>query len=148
MITSVVIIILSVALFVYWFRYSCILILSSRWNEDEALVVANQNDLSFGTIDETLARVESTEALDRVKDLLDRDLDRVVSLLARCPVVEEAGQSLECRMLMFDYQIMRAWYAVTRSFASPKAHQALREMAHIVGYIAGEYGSQMSTART
>jgi hypothetical protein len=148
MITSVVIIILSLAMFVYWFRYSCVLILDSRWNEDDALAVANQHGLSFGAIDETLARVESTEALDRVKDLLDRDLERVVTLLSACPAVVEAGQSLECRMLMLDYQIMRAWFAVTRNSASPKAHQALREMAHIVGYIAGECGTQMSTART
>jgi hypothetical protein len=52
MFTSVVIIILSLAMFVYWFRYSCVLILESNWSEDLAREVALQNGLSFGTVEE------------------------------------------------------------------------------------------------
>ncbi len=147
MIISIVIIILSLAMFVYWFRYSCILILEANWSEDLAQAIASRNGLSFGSVEESLARAESALAMDRVKDLLDRDLDRVQALLSRCPAVQETGQSLECRMLMMDYQLMKAWYAVTRSFAAPKAHSALREMALVVSYMAAECEEQVAPAR-
>ena len=148
MVTSVVIIILSLAMFVYWFRYSCILILESSWNEEQSLVVAMQNKLSIGSLNESLAQAVTTEELDKVKDLLDRDLRLVVSLLSKHPEFQEAGHSLECRMLMLDYKLMNAWYAVSRSTAGPRAQNALREMAQVVGYMAGEYGDQMATARS
>jgi energy-coupling factor transporter ATP-binding protein EcfA2 len=72
MVTSVVIIVLSLAMFVYWFRYSCILILESSWNEELAAVVAKQNELSFGSVEESLAAAESAEDFDRVMASLER----------------------------------------------------------------------------
>ncbi|MBI2688086.1 MAG: hypothetical protein HYX27_17390 [Acidobacteria bacterium] len=148
MVTSVVIIILSLAMFVYWFRYSCVLILESNWNEEHAHEFALQNELSFGSVEESLARAGSAEDMDRVKDLLDRDLDLVMSLLSKCPVVQTTGHSLECRMLMLDYRLMKAWYGATRTIAGPRAQHALREMGLIVGYIAGECGDHLATARS
>ena len=148
MVTSVVIIILSVAMFVYWFRYSCVLILQSSWSEELAQVVAVQNGLFFGSVEESLAQTDTAQSMDRVKDLLDRDLARVLGLLSNCSGVQETGQSLECRMLMLDYRLMKAWFAVTRSTAGPKAQGALREMALVVGYLAGECGDHLATARS
>lgn len=148
MVTSVVIIILSLAMFVYWFRYSCILILESSWNEEQAQVVAMQNKLSIGSVNESLAQAGTAEELDKVKDLLDRDLKLVVALMSQHPEFQIAGHSLECRMLMLDYKLMHAWYALTRTSAGPRAQNALREMAQVIGYMAGEYGDQMATART
>jgi hypothetical protein len=146
MFTSVVIIILSLAMFVYWFRYSCVLILESNWSEDLAREVALQNGLSFGTVEESLAQAGTAQSMDRVKDLLDRDLERVLALLASSREAQEAGRSLECSLLMVDYRIMKAWYAVTRTTAGPKAQSALREMALVVGYMAGECGDQLAAA--
>ena len=148
MATSVVIIILSVAMFVYWFRYSCVLILQSSWSEELARVVAAQNGLFFGSVEESLAQAVTAQSMNRVKDLLDGDLARILGLLSNCPGVRETGQSLECRMLMLDYRLMKAWFAVTRSTAGPKAQDALREMALVVGYLAGECGDHLATARS
>jgi hypothetical protein len=148
MVTSLVIIILSLAMFVYWFRYSCILILESNWSEEQAQVVALQNGLCFGSIEDSLARADTAQSMDRVKDSLDRDLDRVLALLSKCPSVQETGHSLESRILMADYRFMTAWYAATRSIAGPKAQSALREMASVVGYLAGECGDHLATARS
>lgn len=148
MVTSFVIIVLSLAMFVYWFRYSCILILESNWSEEQAQVVAVQNGLSFGSIEESLAQADTAQSMDRVKDLLDRDLDLVLTLLSSCPGVQETGHSLECRILMLDYRLMKAWFAVTRSTAGPRAQAALREMALVVGYMAGECGDQLATSRS
>lgn len=147
MITGVVIIILSLAMFVYWFRYSCLLILESDWNEEQANVMAVQSGLAFGAIKESLACAGSAEELDRVKDLLDRDLEIVLSLLSSQPEFRNSGLSLESRMLMLEYQFVKAWFAVTRSIAGPSAQQALRKMAHVVSYIAGECGDHLATAR-
>lgn len=147
MVTSVVIIILSLAMFVYWFRYSCILILESSWNEEQAQVVAMRYKLIFGSVEESLARAGTAEEMDRVKELLDQDLDRVVSLLSKSSELQEAGQSLESRMLLLDYQLMKAWYALTRTIAGPRAQTALREMAAVIGFMAGEYGDHMAAAR-
>lgn len=145
MVTAVVIIILSLAMFVYWFRYSCLLILESDWNEDRANVVALQNGLSFGSIKEKLAAAESEEELASVRDLLDRDLAAVLSLLAARSTSTDAGISLECRMLMLDYQFMKAWFAVMRPIAGPAAQLALREMALVVGYMAGECEEKLAS---
>jgi len=147
MITTIVIMTLSLAMFVYWFRYSCILILESDWNEEKAREFAAQNKLAFDSSDALLARSVSSVELDRLRDSLDRDLRVIRRLMSDCPGLRETGASLESRMLMIDFQLMKAWYAVTRSMSQPKAHQALRSMSKIVGYMAGELGDQMVTAR-
>ena len=148
MVASVVIIVLSLAMFVYWIRYSCVLILASSWSEEQARAVAFQNELFFGSVEESLARADTAQAMDRIKDRLDRDLDRVLVLLSKCPGVQETGRSLECRILMLDYRLMTAWFAFTRNAARPKAQSALREMALVVGYLADECSGQVATART
>jgi len=148
MIISVVIIILSVAMFVYWFRCSCVLILESDWCEEQAQAVAAQNGLAFGSVEESLAQADTAQAMDRIRDLLDRDLVRVQELMSACPSIQQTGGSLESRILMVDYRFMKAWYSVTRSTANPKAQNALREMALVVGYLAGECGDHLATARS
>ena len=147
MITTIVIMTLSLAMFVYWFRYSCILILESDWNEEKAREIACQNELAFDSSDALLARSASTVEMDKLRDSLDRDLRAIRNLMSECPGLRETGASLESRMLMVDFQLMKAWYAVTRSMSQPKAQQALRSMSKIVGYMAGEVGDQMVTAR-
>lgn len=147
MLISSIIIIVSLAMFVYWFRYSCVLILESSWSEDLVQAVALQNDLSFGSVSESLAQTASLQSMDRVRDLLDRDLERVLSMRAKISGGQEAGRSLECFILRQDYRMMKAWYAVTRSLAGSKAKCALREMALVVGYMAGECGDQLAAAR-
>ncbi|MBM3784254.1 MAG: hypothetical protein FJW30_07820 [Acidobacteria bacterium] len=147
MITSIVIMTLSLAMFVYWFRYSCVLILESDWNEEMARELAVQNHLSFGESDQALERAESTLALDNVRDLLNRDLRSIRDLMTGSQSLTEAGASLESRMLMVDFQLMKMWYALTRNTSRPKAQHALRCMSRIVAYMAGELGDHMAAAR-
>lgn len=146
MITSIVIGLLSAAMFVYWFRYATVLVLESSYNEEMAQRLATQNDMAFSSIEESLAIARNGQEMDKVRDLLDRDLNVVLTLLAQCPAVREAGHSLECRILLLDYKLMKGWFAFTRTTKSPKAQSALREMAAIVGYMAAECGEQMSAS--
>lgn len=47
MVASVLIMAVSIALLLYWFRYSCVLILSTRTTRDYSASVALANQLSF-----------------------------------------------------------------------------------------------------
>jgi|LNFM01.1.fsa_nt_gb hypothetical protein len=146
MITSIVIIILSMAMFVYWFRYSCLLILESRLSEEEAKQGGESQDPTVAWLEVQLAHASTPSELDRVRMSLDRDL-RVVQNLARsCSELQVAGTSLESRLLMIDYRMMQVWFAATRPFAGPKAQNALREMSRIVGYLAAESGVRLAAA--
>jgi hypothetical protein len=146
MITSIVIIILSLAMFVYWFRYSCLLILESRLSEEEAKQGAENQDPSVAWLESQLTRASTPSELDRVRQSLDRDLRMVQSLARSCGELQVGGASLESRLLMIDYRMMQVWFAVTRPFAGPKAQNALREMSRIVGYLAAESGVSVAAA--
>jgi hypothetical protein len=146
MITSIVIIILSLAMFVYWFRYSCLLILESRLSEEEAKQGGESHIPAVSLLETQLAEAATPAELDRVRQSLDRDL-RVVQNLARsCSEMQVAGASLESRLLMIDYRMMQVWFAATRPFAGPKAQNALREMSQIVSYLAAESGVRLAEA--
>ena len=138
---------LSVAMLLYWFHYSCVLILESDWNEDQARAIAGQKELIFHTVEDVLSRAQTTSDTDRVRDLLDRDLAAVVNMMSECESLRENGRSLESRMLMVNFHITKLRYAVARTSAGPKAHDALRVMSRIVGYLAGELGDHLATAR-
>lgn len=146
MITSIVIIILSLAMFVYWFRYSCLLILESRFSEEEAKQDNENQAFAAARLEAQLAGAATAAELDRVRQSLDRDL-RVVQNLARsCGDLQVGGTSLESRLLMIDYRMMQVWFAATRPFAGPKAQNALREMSQIVSYLASESGVRLAEA--
>jgi len=146
MITSIVIIILSMAMFVYWFRYSCLLILESRLSEEEAKQSGENQDPTVAWLEVQLAHASTPVELDRVRNSLDRDL-RVVQNVARsCSELQVGGASLESRLLMIDYRMMQLWFAATRPFAGPKAQNALREMSRIVSYLAAESGVRLAAA--
>lgn len=146
MITSIVIIILSLAMFVYWFRYSCLLILESRFSEEEAKQDNENQAFAAARLEAQLAGAATAAELDRVRQSLDRDL-RVVQNLARsCGDLQMGGTSLESRLLMIDYRMMQVWFAATRPFAGPKAQNALREMSQIVSYLASESGVRLAEA--
>ncbi len=146
MVTSIVIIILSLALFVYWFRYSCLLILDSRLSEGWASAGGECNGLSLERLEIQLAQATTLSELNGVRESLDRDLRAVHAMAKSCREFQVGGESLESRILMVDYRLMQVWFAVTRPFAGPKAQNALREMSRIVGYLAAESGDRMAAA--
>jgi len=140
---SIVIIVISTALFVYWFRYTCVLILRTRNVRDYAQQVAEVNHLSFVSAREQLvATQDREEALDRLHQSLDRDY-RVVSYLLR-HAGTQTGQSIDEHMLRLDYQIMRPCYYLARPFSAASARQALIERASIISHLANAMGERVS----
>lgn len=133
---SILIILASFAMLVYWFRYSCLLILDSQWDGDLARRVAEQNDMSFSRLEYSLGRVKCDAELDELYFQLDRDLASVRQLLAANKRQAEDGDQLELKMLLTNFNVLRVQYWFARLGWFAQAQQSLREMSRVVGYLA------------
>lgn len=136
MLTSVFIIAISVVLLVYWLRYSCVLLLRSA-QERKATAPENERFALAAIIE----RLKTENELDPLEAELDRDYQVVSYLIAHAADLELA--SIENKLLVLDYKVMRAWSRVTRSFAPAQSRRALIEMAAVLQALV----SQMSGRR-
>jgi len=138
----------SLTLLVYWFRYTCMLILSVRSTGDRAAAVAQANALQFPEIQQKLANDIPAEPahLDLLRRSLERDYDLLISLIRNGAEFRIARQQLENRMLMLDFQIMRAWFSVSRRLSVQRGRQTLEEMIHILGHFADMMAECTATA--
>ncbi|MBZ5728536.1 MAG: hypothetical protein LAP87_26585 [Acidobacteriia bacterium] len=129
MLASFLIIAISLVLFIYWFRYSCILLLRGRVGQ--AATVAD-NRFSFVNVQ---ARLKTEHDLDPLLRALNRDY-QVLTYLVQHAVGLELG-SVEDRLLVLDYKVMQGWYRLTKTAAPIQARRALAEMASILGVLVG-----------
>lgn len=136
----------SVVLFAYWFRYTCLLILSTRPARDFAKNVADANRLSFRDVQATLGGALKTADLDALQSRLDHDYALITCLLRHGAEFKVAGSAIEERMLMVHYSIMRRWYALARRLSVTRGRQAIEEMAQIVNHFAGLMGERSASA--
>jgi hypothetical protein len=144
-VATILIIASSTALFGYWFRYSCLLILNTRTARDYAGAVASANQLSFLEVQSRLRTPAATD-FDRLRDLLDRDYAVVSYLLKHGTRSSEAGASLESGMLAVNYRLMQIWYVATRRISATTACRALEEMSMVVSHFANAMGERASAA--
>jgi hypothetical protein len=143
---SIFIIGVSLLLFTYWFRYTCLLILSARTTKDYASQIATANQLEFISTRESLMNENANTALDALHAPLDRDYTMLTYLLQHAASYKVAGQSVEQRIVMLDYHIMRIWFSVIRPFSQLRARRALLEMASIVTHLANTMGERVTLA--
>ncbi len=129
----------SMFLLCYWFRYTCLLILSTKTARDYVGDVAAANQLGFLDVQSRL-RAGSPE-LDRLRETLDRDYEVLTRILTR-----SAESGMEERMLGMDYRFMGAWYRVSSPFSPAAARQALEEMSMIVAHFANTMGERAAGA--
>ena len=134
MLASILIIAFSLALFVYWFRYSCILILRNYTSTASA---SPDPRFGFSRIQEQL---RNGQELDPLHQSLARDYEVLTYLVEHAAGLEL--QSLEDRLLLLDYRIMQWWYRLTRTAAPDQARHALSEMASVVGILVGKIGER------
>jgi hypothetical protein len=132
MIASVLIITFSLILFVYWFRYSCLLLLRRN---DEQPVAAER--FHFAAVQHGL---KAGLALDPLHQSLDRDYRLLTYLLDHAAGLEL--ERLEYRLLVLDYKLMQGWYRLTKSAAPQQARRALSEMAEVLNALVGRIGAQ------
>src|SRR5438874_13807062 len=80
LIATVIITVSSALLFGYWFRYTCLLILTAKTARDYGCEVAEANHLCFPKVQSKL-RERAVANLDRLRDCLDRDYIVVIYML-------------------------------------------------------------------
>jgi len=136
MLISAFFILVSLILLAYWFRYTCLLILSAKPARDYASQVAATNRLSFPTILQSLEAGEAPAELDALCRQLDRDYTLLTCLMRHGAEFKELGQSIEDRMLMLDFALMK------RTFTMRRSRESLREMAGIVQHFANQMGER------
>jgi hypothetical protein len=137
LLASIFIILASSVMFVYWFRYTCLLILAQRYSAEDALKVASTIRLNFPQTQDALASDPRTPGLDRLHECLEKDYRTLTDLLGQT----DGGDSIEHRLLAVDYKMMRVCYKLTRKRPSlPHARYALAEMSSILGFFAAEIG--------
>ena len=133
MIASVLIITFSLVLFVYWFRYSCLLLL--RQSVDQPVTAVDR--YSYVTVQQGL---KAGLELDPLRRSLDRDYRVLTYLLDHAAGLEL--ERLEYRLLVLDYKLMQSWYRLTKWAAPQQARRALGEMAEVVNVLVGRIGEQ------
>ena len=144
LVTTVIITASSVLLFGYWFRYTCLLILSAKTTRDFAGQVAAANQLGFLEV-QTQLRAAAVN-LDSLRDTLDRDYAVLNSMLKQVRGSSEEGSSLETSMLALNYRVMRNWYRVSSVFSPTAACKALEEMSMVIAHFANSMGQQTEGA--
>jgi hypothetical protein len=136
MFTSILIVGFSIALLVYWFRYSCILLLRNQAEFASSKATAADR-FHIGEVQE---RLRSGQELDPLHSSLQRDYQVLTYLLEHAAGLELS--SFEDRLLVFDYKVMQWWYRLTRIAAPVQARQALAEMASVLDILAGKIGER------
>lgn len=137
MFASVLIIAVSSVLLVYWFRYSCLLLLRNGAEEATPLSLVIQGTLSLAEIQ---GRLQSGAQLDPLLSLVQRDY-QVLTYLVR-HVSGLKLESIEERLLVWDYRTMRLWYWITKTAAPEQAREAIREMASVLNILASRIGER------
>ena len=142
MIVSILIIALSLALFLYWFRYTCLLILCTKTPRDYVPQVAAANRLDslqlLGSLDGS-----GEVILETIHRSLERDYSRLVGLLQN----GNRSTEVENYIMMADFQMMTIWCGLMRRVSGPHARKALLEMRSIVTHLANAVGAAGQTTR-
>jgi hypothetical protein len=136
MITSVFIIAISVILFVYWLRYSCVMLLRNAQERTEASAAADER-FSISSVRERLRTEGDLDSLERA---LERDYHVVTYLIEHAADLELA--SIENKLLVIDYKLMRVWSHLTRTAAPAQSRKALSEMASVLGVLVDQMSAQ------
>ncbi len=130
MFASTSIIALSVVLLIYWFRYSCILLLRNH-------TIAPDYRFSFGALEEGLKKECPLDSLERS---LHRDYEVLSYLIQH--TTNFGIESLEYRLLVLDYKVMQWWYRLTRTAAPEQARQAILEMGTVLSFLVRKIGER------
>jgi hypothetical protein len=142
MLASLLIIGFSLILLVYWFRYTCILLLRNAGTEN--LQPAKDLRLNFQNLQDAL-NDGSGASLESLRRALDKDYEVLTYLLEHAASLNL--NPFERHVLAYDYRLMRVWYRLARIFSPAHAGTAVSEMASIVTFLAHRIGSQAAQSR-
>lgn len=136
---SLLLITSSLALFAYWFRYSCALILRTRTAEDFASDVARANGLSFAAVRGQIEAGDTSNSSELFR-LLQRDYEIVTGMMDRMDAAAKEQNMLENVLLRFNFQVSRLSFQASRALGLSSATSALEDMAETVSHFANTFG--------
>jgi hypothetical protein len=142
MISSFLMLVVTLALFAVWFRYTCVLILKSKPAKDYSLEVASANELNFVRVQRSLPGVRERSDLDTMLRYLDGDYRLLTYILRHGAQFQIGASPLERRILMLDFEIMRIWYAFAGRVSLAKGRKSLQEMISIIAHLANFMGER------
>ena len=134
MVSGALIIAISVVLLVYWLRYSCVMLLRGAQERSAMLTVADER-FSASSV---LQRLKTEADLAPLERALERDYCVVTYIIEHATDLELA--SIENKLLVLDYKLMRLWSRLTRTLAPQHSRQALSEMASVLRVLASQMG--------
>lgn len=146
MIFNAVILAVSLLLLLYWFRYTCLLLLQTQPSRDYSKQVAAANQLKIFDVRARLVASEGPQQLDALEQMLDRDYRLIMYLMRHAANFRTAGSELEQRVLMLDFHIMRAVYRLSKRFSPAHTRDSLEEMAQIIADFAHVMGERAAIA--
>ena len=130
----------SAMLFAYWFRYTCLLILSTKTAQDHTRRVAVANQLAFMEIQSQLRH--SRADIEGLRCLLDRDYAVLTSLLRYTSDCSPKESKIEMRMLGINYRMLGLLHGLSRRFSFAVARRTLEEMSLVVAHFANMMGER------
>jgi hypothetical protein len=136
MLTSVLILTISAVLLVYWFRYTCLLLLRAQNQPARIARVAEANGLSFLAVQGRLDTMSAHSSAE-----LERQLDRDYRILAFLLEHAARGASpMEQIVLRIDFRLMQVCCRIVRIVSPANAKGPLAEMAAILTRMSGMIG--------
>jgi len=145
-VASILIIAVSTVLLVYWFRYTCLLLLNTKPEKDFASALAEANKLSFQQVGASHVEHASPADLDKLEKMLERDYRLITYLIEHAAVIRVGGVTLEERLLMLDYHLMRLAWRISRRFSLRRTRAALLEMTRVLHWLANDVGQRIHSA--
>ena len=146
MVASVFIIVVSAALLLYWFRYTSLLILRTRTAKDYATSLVLANKLEFREIQSRGFSEVPVHQLAAVEDSLARDYRLLTYLLQHTAGLDIGGFTLEQRLLMADFMVMRMFARLSRSISTSQSRAALEEMSQVLYHLANAMGERIQSS--
>lgn len=140
LIATIIITAASLLLFGYWFRYTCMLILSAKTARDYASEVAAFTELGFNQVQSQLRTGEAD--LDRLRTALDRDYAVLNQLLEQTKHLGIDDASVEQHMLRVHYKVSRVRFAMSKRLSQSAGRHALEEMSCVVAHFANVIGER------
>ncbi len=138
---SLILIGLSLALFAYWFRYSCILILRTQTAEDYSGEVCRANGLSFDLVKGQIEANKDPNLIELYRSL-ERDYRVVSQLLDQISCTAPGENMLETKLLRANFRVTQAWFRMSHTLGLRSSVSALEEMAETIGHFANTFGQQ------
>jgi hypothetical protein len=115
------IVLCSAALLVYWLRYTCFLLLNCATADAGALADVGAQ-FNFDRIRQ---RLDASVPPGGLTESLERDYQRLTYLLQHASGLRVT--TFEDRLLLWDFHLMRCWYAVAKIVVPVQARKCLAE---------------------